>query len=46
MTSDPRVSALNITEIDVDRDAGDQRTVYLAALLVPEALAGVRRRKS
>jgi formiminoglutamase len=36
---------MDITEIDVGRDSHDQRTVRLAALLVLEALAGVRRRK-
>lgn len=45
VTSDPRVSAIDFTEIDVDRDSDDQRTVRLAALLVLEALAGVRRRQ-
>ncbi|MGD0053541.1 MAG: arginase family protein, partial [Vulcanimicrobiaceae bacterium] len=38
------VCAIDITEIDVERDAPDQRTVRLAALLVLETLAGVRRR--
>jgi formiminoglutamase len=38
------VVALDITEIDVERDSADQRTVRLAALLVLETLAGVRRR--
>ncbi len=38
------VCALDITEIDVERDSEDQRTVRLAALLLLEALAGVRRR--
>ena len=38
------VVAIDVTEIDVDRDSPDQRTVRLAALLVLEALAGVRRR--
>jgi formiminoglutamase len=38
------VCAIDITEIDVERDAEDERTVRLAALLVLEALAGVRRR--
>jgi formiminoglutamase len=38
------VVALDVTEIDVERDADDQRTLRLAALLVLEALAGVRRR--
>jgi formiminoglutamase len=45
VTTDPRVSAIDITEIDVERDDPDQRTVRLAALLVLEALAGVRRRE-
>ena len=44
VTADPRVSAIDVTEIDVDRDSDDQRTVRLAALLVLEALAGVQRR--
>jgi formiminoglutamase len=38
------VCAIDFTEIDVERDTDDQRTVRLAALLVLEALAGVRRR--
>ncbi len=38
------VCAIDITEIDVDRDSADQRTVRLAALLILETLAGVRRR--
>ena len=38
------VCAIDITEIDVELDSADQRTVRLAALLVLEALAGVRRR--
>ncbi len=38
------VSAIDITEIDVERDSADERTVRLAALLVLEVLAGVRRR--
>ena len=37
------VVAMDITEIDVERDR-DERTVRLAALLVLEALAGTRRR--
>ncbi len=44
VTSDPRVRAIDFTEIDVARDVPDERTVRLAALLVLEALAGVRRR--
>jgi formiminoglutamase len=39
-----QVRALDITEIDVERDSGDQRTVRLGALLVLEALAGSNRR--
>lgn len=38
------VCAIDITEIDVERDTKDERTVRLAALLVLEVLAGVRRR--
>jgi formiminoglutamase len=38
------VCAIDITEIDVERDSADQRTIRLAALLILEALAGVRRR--
>ena len=38
------VVAMDITEIDAERDADDQRTLRLGALLVLEALAGVRRR--
>jgi formiminoglutamase len=38
------VRALDITEIDVERDSDDQRTVRLGALLVLEALAGLHRR--
>ena len=38
------VCAIDITEIDVERDSEDQRTVRLGALLVLEALAGLRRR--
>lgn len=44
IAADPRVSVLDITEIDVGRDSEDQRTIRLAALLVLEALAGVQRR--
>jgi formiminoglutamase len=35
---------LDLTEVDVERDSSDGRTVRFAALLVLEALAGVRRR--
>jgi formiminoglutamase len=38
------VCAIDFTEIDVERDTADERTVRLAALLLLEALAGVRRR--
>jgi formiminoglutamase len=38
------VVAIDVTEIDVERDREDERTVRLAALLVLEALAGVLRR--
>ena len=46
IASSPHVVAIDFTEIDVDQDAPDQRTVRLAALLVLEALAGVQRRLS
>ncbi len=45
ITADPRVRAIDITEIDVGRDSADERTVRLAALLVLEAIAGVRGRQ-
>src|ERR1700722_239440 len=38
------VVALDFTEVDVERDSPDGRTVRLAALLVLETLAGVQRR--
>jgi len=38
---DPRVRALDITEVDADADAADGRTVRLAALCVLEAAAGL-----
>lgn len=44
VASEPSVVAIDLTEIDVARDSADERTVRLAALLVLEALAGVRRR--
>ncbi|MDA3022912.1 MAG: arginase family protein [Actinomycetota bacterium] len=44
--ADPRVSSLDITEVDATIDAPDARTVRLAALLVLEAAAGVCVRKS
>lgn len=42
--SHPSVRAIDVTEVDVARDASDERTVRLAALLVLEALAGFVRR--
>ena len=44
VSTNSSVCAIDITEIDVERDSDDQRTVRLAALLVLEALAGLRRR--
>ncbi len=41
ITTDARVRAIDLTEVDVGRDSDDQRTVRLVALLVLEALAGV-----
>lgn len=43
--ADPRVSSLDITEVDATIDAPDARTVRLAALLVLETAAGVCYRK-
>jgi formiminoglutamase len=40
------VVAIDFTEVDVERDTPDGRTVRLAALLVLETLAGVQRRSS
>jgi formiminoglutamase len=42
---DPRVRALDITEVDSTADAADQRTVQLAALCVLEAAAGFASRR-
>lgn len=39
--ADPRVRGMDITEIDATKDADDERTVRLAALLVLEAAAGL-----
>lgn len=39
--ADPRVRALDITEIDATMDTPDQRTIRLGALLVLEAACGV-----
>jgi len=41
VASDPRVRAIDFTEVDVERDSADQRTVRLVALCVLEALVGV-----
>ena len=38
---DARVAAVDLTEVDVERDAKDQRTVRLVALALLEFLAGV-----
>lgn len=38
---DPRVRAIDITEIDATADTPDQRTIRLAALLLLEATAGL-----
>ena len=38
------VVAIDVVEIDVERDSADERTVRLGALVVLEVLAGVRRR--
>jgi len=46
LSTDPRVRAMDITEIDVERDAPDERTVRLAALVVLEAMGGVARRRT
>lgn len=44
LANDPRVRAIDITEIDAKLDSPDQRTIRLAALLVLEAAAGVASR--
>jgi formiminoglutamase len=38
---DPRVRAIDITEVDATNDAPDERTVRLAALCLLEAAAGL-----
>ena len=40
LTANSLVRGLDITEIDASRDAEDQRTIRLGALLVLEAAAG------
>jgi formiminoglutamase len=42
--SDPRVAVIDVTEVDVERDSPDGRTVRLAALVVLDALVAVARR--
>ncbi len=44
VAASPQVVALDVTEIDVERDAPDGRTVRLGALVVLEAIAAVTRR--
>src|ERR1019366_4533110 len=44
VASSKAVAAIDFTEIDVERDSADERTVRLAALLVLDALSGVQRR--
>jgi formiminoglutamase len=44
VSAHPRVIALDVTEIDVECDAPDQRTVRLGALVLLEALTGYLRR--
>jgi len=44
LARDPRVRAVDITEVDAAADAPDGRTVRLAALLVLEAAAGLTAR--
>ncbi len=46
VASSKSVVAIDFTEVDVDQDSADQRTVRLVALLVLEALAGVARRST
>jgi formiminoglutamase len=41
LARDPRVTAIDVTEVDASADAPDGRTVRLAALLVLEAAAGL-----
>jgi arginase family enzyme len=44
LARDPRVTSLDIAEVDATRDAADGRTVRLAALVVLEAIAGFAER--
>jgi formiminoglutamase len=45
ITQGAPVRAIDFTEIDVELDTPDQRTIRLAALLILEALSGLRRRQ-
>lgn len=44
-TSDPRVTSMDITEIDATVDTDDQRTIRLGALCILEAASGLAKRK-
>jgi formiminoglutamase len=44
--ADPRVTSMDITEIDATKDSEDGRTVRLGALCILEAASGVAKRKS
>ncbi len=44
LARDPRVTSLDIAEVDATRDAADGRTVRLAALVALEAIAGFAER--
>jgi len=46
LAADPRVRAIDFTEVDAARDSSDERSVRLVALCVLEALAGIARRPS
>lgn len=46
LASDPRVRAMDFTEVDITRDAADERTVRLVAACLLEAATGVVERKS
>ena len=43
--SDPRVTSMDITEIDATKDTDDGRTVRLGALCILEAASGLAKRK-
>jgi formiminoglutamase len=44
LARDPRVTSLDVAEVDATRDVADGRTVRLAALVVLEAIAGYAER--